>query len=58
MRKGWETDAELAEARTQLAEQLQVGDRFMDVAALSRLDTRLELMVQDRRPYEAAARPG
>jgi adenylate cyclase len=52
MRKGWETDAELAEARTQLAEQLQVGDNFMDVAALSRLDTRLELMVQDRRQYE------
>jgi adenylate cyclase len=51
-RKGQETDAELAEARKRLAKQLQVGDGFTDVVALSRLDTRIELMMQERRQYE------
>src|SRR5688500_18451030 len=51
-RKGQETDAELAEARKRLAKQLQGGDGFTDVVALSRLDTRIELMMQERRQYE------
>jgi adenylate cyclase len=54
--KGRETDEDLAAARTQLAGRLQGGARFTDVVALARLDTRLDLMRQDRQRYEAAVR--
>ena len=54
--KGQETDAELAEVRKRLAKLLRVESGFMDVVALSRVDTHIELMEQERRQYEELVR--
>ncbi|HEV8130444.1 MAG TPA: adenylate/guanylate cyclase domain-containing protein [Acidobacteriota bacterium] len=53
--KGRQTDLELAYTRRQLAEQVKGGGKFTGVVALARLDTRLELMAQDRQHYEKQA---
>jgi len=54
--RGRQTDAELAEARRELAELLQRRGRFSDEVALARLDTRLDLMRQDRQRYDDMVR--
>ncbi len=54
--KGRQTDLELASARKQLTERLQEHAKFTDLVALARLDTRLELMTQDRQRYEVEVR--
>ena len=51
--KGRRTDAELVDTRRLLAARLEGGGNFTDAVALARLDTRLELMADDRRRYES-----
>lgn len=53
--KGRQTDLELSAARKQLNERLTERAQFTDSVALARLDTRLELLMQDRQHYEAQA---
>ncbi len=54
--KGRQTDLEIADTRHQLAERLEGRGKFTDLVALARLDTRLELLQDDRKRYEAEAK--
>jgi adenylate cyclase len=58
LEKGRATDMEVAEARRRIAHQLQASGLFGDAVPLARLDTRLELLDNDRRRYEAEVKVG
>src|SRR5438067_9457873 len=56
--KGRATDMEVADARGRIARALQASGRFGDAVPLARLDTRLELLGDDRRRYDAEVKIG